>query len=314
MDKPQLTWIAISHAAERKTIEDHALVLEARGIGNAIAVDRGYHVLLVRFEDVEQARAELYRYDRENDGAPPGEDAPQPLERSIVAAAVYAITLVAFDAASRRGFLGLDWWHAGLSDAAAIQAGAWWRAVTALFLHADALHLAGNVIFGCVFGVMLAQSVGYGVCWLGFVLAGGLGNGLNGLIQTPSHASIGASTAVFGVLGIQAAHDWMRRRQLHHNLFRRWAPIAVGAALLAWLGGDGRQIDPTALPPSPGRFEVALPRIDVGAHVLGFAFGLAIGGFVGWKKRWLTSARWIQTALAGVAVATIVLAWWLALT
>jgi len=307
------TWIAISHAGSRKTIEDHALVLEARGITSAIAVDRASQVLLVRVEDAERARAELYRYLRENQSIGPSDDAPQPIERSVAAAMVYAAVLVAFDVASRRNGFGLDWWHAGVADAALIQAGAWWRSVTALCLHGDVLHLAGNLVFGAAFGVMLAQSIGFGLCWLAFVVTGGVGNGLNALLQSPSHSAIGASTAVFGMLGVQVAHDWVRRRQLHYNLFRRWAPIAIGAALLAWLGGDGRQIDPSALPQTLDPLDVALPRIDVGAHVLGFAAGLALGGLVGWSKPRFTVTTWMQAALAGTAAGLVALAWFLAL-
>ena len=303
MHETPATWIAISHAGSRKTIEDHALVLEARGITSAIAVDRAYQVLLVRVEDAERARAELYRYLRENESVGPT-DAPQPIERSVAAALVYAAVLVAFDVASRRNAFGLDWWRAGVADAALIQAGAWWRAITALLLHADALHLAGNLVFGAAFGVMLAQSVGFGLAWLGFVVTGGIGNWLNSLVQSPSHASIGASTAVFGILGVQVAHDWVRRRQIHYNLFRRWAPIAIGAALLAWLGGDGRQLDPV---------DAALPRIDVGAHVLGFLVGIALGGLIGWSKPRLALTTRRQAALAGTAIGLVALAWFLAL-
>jgi len=307
------TWIAISHAESRKTIEDHALVLEARGIASAIAVDRTYQVLLVRVEDAERARAELYRYLRENQGVGPSDDTPQPIERSVAAALTYVGILIAFDVASRRGSFGLDWWHAGAADAALIQAGAWWRCVTALFLHGDALHLAGNLVFGAAFGVMLAQSVGFGLAWLAFVVTGGIGNGLNALAQSPSHSSIGASTAVFGMLGVQVAHDWVRRRQLHYNLFRRWAPIAIGAALLAWLGGDGRQIDPSSFPQTPHPLDPALPRIDVGGHVLGFAVGLAVGGLVGWSKPRIKLTVWMQLGLAGAALGLVALAWFLAL-
>jgi len=307
------TWIAISHAESRKTIEDHALVLEARGIASAIAVDRAYQVLLVRVEDSERARAELYRYLRENQGFGPSDDFPQPIERSVAAAMVYAGILVAFDVVSRRGSFGLDWWHAGMADAALIHAGAWWRCVTALFLHGDALHLAGNLVFGAAFGVMLAQSVGFGLAWLAFVVTGGIGTGLNALAQSPSHASIGASTAVFGMLGVQVAHDWVRRRQMHYNLFRRWAPVAIGAALLAWLGGDGRQIDPNSFPETLHPLDAALPRIDVGGHVLGFAVGLALGGLVGWSKPRVKLTPWVQAALAGTAAGLITLTWFLAL-
>ena len=312
MNDAPATWIAISHAESRKTIEDHALVLEASGIASAMAVDRAHQVLLVRVEDAERARAELYRYLRENQGGGPSDDAPQPIERSVVAALVYAGTLVAFDVASRRGSFGLDWWHAGMADAALIQAGAWWRCVTALFLHGDALHLAGNLVFGAAFGVMLAQSLGFGVAWLAFIVTGGIGTWLNALMQSPTHSSIGASTAVFGMLGVQVAHDWVRRRQLHYNLFRRWAPIAIGAALLAWLGGDGRQVDPNSFPQTLQPQDVALPRIDVGAHVLGFAVGLALGGLVGWGKPRVTLTGWMQAALAGTAIGLVALAWFFA--
>jgi len=115
------------------------------------------------------------------------------------------------------------------------------------------------------------------------------------------------------MLGVQVAHDWVRRRQLHYNLFRRWAPIAIGAALLAWLGGDGRQIDPNAFPQTLDHLDVALPKIDVGAHLLGFAAGLALGWLIGWSKPRVTLTAWMQAALAATAVGLVALAWFLAL-
>jgi membrane associated rhomboid family serine protease len=297
------TWIEVSRSGNRKTIDDHALVLEARGIASGIAITFGQQVLLVRVEDAERARAELDKYARENQDVPTREEQPPPLRWSIVAALAYGAALVAFDLASRRGSFGLDWWHAGVADAAMIRAGASWRSVTALCLHADVLHLAGNLVFGAAFGVMLAQSIGFGLCWLAFVVTGGVGNWLNAWAQSPSHSSIGASTAVFGMLGVQVAHDWVRRQQLHYNLFRRWAPIAIGAALLAWLGGESRQTDAV----------VALPKIDVGAHLLGFAAGLALGGVIGWGKPRVRLTTSMQAALAGTAVGLLGLAWFLAL-
>ena len=115
------------------------------------------------------------------------------------------------------------------------------------------------------------------------------------------------------MLGVQVAHDWVRRRQLHYNLFRRWAPIAIGAALLAWLGGDGRQIDPSSFPQTLDPLDVAIPKIDVGAHVLGFLTGLALGGVVGWSKTWLPVTARMQAAFAGAAAGLVALSWLVAL-
>ena len=313
MHETPATWIEISRAGDRRTAEDHALVLEARGIASGIANALGHHIVLAPVEDAERARAEIDKYVRENQPWSQREHAPESLGRSIAAAAVYVAVLLVLDVAARRGSFGFDWWRAGVADAALIRGGAWWRAVTALGLHADFLHLASNVAFGAAFGVMLSQSIGFGLAWLAFVTTGGIGNWLNAWLQSPSHSSIGASTAVFGMLGVQVAHDWVRRRRVHYNLFRRWAPIAVGAALLAWLGGDGRQIDPNSLPDPVGTIEAALPRVDVWAHVLGFASGVLLGGAVGWSQQRRTLTARMQVGLAVSAVALVATTWFFAL-
>jgi rhomboid protease GluP len=307
------TWIEVSRQSARKTAEDHALVLEARGIASGVVTALDQHVVLVRLVDAERARTELASYLRENLERPALDEPPPELTRSVGAALLYGAVLVAVDLASRRESFGLDWWRAGVADALTIRGGAWWRSITALTLHGDSLHLVSNLAFGSLFGVMLAQSVGVGWAWLAFVVTGGVGNWMNAWAQQPPHASIGASTAVFGMLGAQAAHDWARRRELHHNLFRRWAPIAIGAALLAWLGGDGRQIDANGMPRALGDPSEVLRQIDVGAHVLGFSTGLVLGGLIGWIKPKRRASTWSQAAAAAAAVGLLALAWVLAL-
>lgn len=288
-------------------------MLEATGIPCGIVGAAGQHVLLVGGEDAERARAELDKYDRENREWPPGDDRGPSMRWSVGAALGYAAILIALDLAQRRESFGVDWWNGGLASAGLIRGGAWWRCITALGLHADVLHLASNLVFGAVFGVMLAQSIGVGFAWLAFVVTGGIGNGLNAWLQSATHVSVGASTAIFGLLGVQAAHDWVRRGQLHHNAFRRWAPIAIGAALLAWLGGDGRPIDPSAASRTLGDLYVALPSIDVGAHALGFAIGLVLGGMFGWYRSRLRFRAPVQVTLTGTALGLFGLAWYLAL-
>ena len=76
-----------------------------------------------------------------------------------------------------------------------------WRAVTALTLHADGAHVAGNAVLGAVFGSAVSRSLGPGVALAWVIAAGTLGNFINAWKHTDSHVSVGASTAVLGAVG-----------------------------------------------------------------------------------------------------------------
>lgn len=312
MTAPPTTWTEVSSSRTREAAEDAALVLEAVGISCGTAQVLGQYVLVVRSADAERARGELEKYTSENRGWPPRAASPRPLSRGVEAAVVYGVLLVLAYMTQRRESFGVDWWRAGCASADLIQGGAWWRSVTALCLHVDVLHLAGNVVFGALFGVMLAQSVGSGVAWLGFVMTGAIGNWLNAWLQSPSHVSVGASTAVFGMLGIQVAHDWMRRRHLHYGPLRRWAPLVIGLALLAWLGGGEQRVDPNDVSPKLVDLNLVIQKVDVGAHVLGFAAGLGLGALLGWRGRPVGSTTPRQAAFASAAIVVVVGAWVLA--
>jgi membrane associated rhomboid family serine protease len=309
---PHTAWIEVSRSTARKTIQEHGLVLQAVGVVSGMVYAEGEHVLIVRAEDFERARAEIDKYVRENSGWPPREEAPPVISQGVNAAIVYGGLLALCFIAQRRGSFGIDWWSAGRASAALIREGEWWRSLTALCLHADLLHLAGNLVFGALFGVILAQSIGSGLAWLAFVITGGIGNWLNAWVQDPAHTSIGASTAVFGMLGVQVTFEWMRRRQLHSNRLRRYAPLVMGAALLAWLGGGGQHIDPSNVPDKLEDLNVAIQRIDVWAHILGFAAGLALGGFLGIAKQRIAPSARGQAVAATVAIGGIAIAWFLA--
>jgi membrane associated rhomboid family serine protease len=201
--------------------------------------------------------------------------------------------LFSFQATQR---FGLDWTRLGRADAGRMQAGEWWRAATALSLHADLPHVAGNILFGGVLGVVLAQSVGLGLAWWGFLLSGALGNLANAWIHGPEHVSLGASTAVFGALGLQVAYEWMRRADLDYRRWRRWVPVIMGFGLLAWLGAGGVHVeDPRSLE--------GLERVDIGAHALGFACGAGLGLLLGLVPR--RSLRWPVARQAAVATGTV---------
>lgn len=188
----------------------------------------------------------------------------------------------------RMDFFGrhIDWLGLGAGDSTAMLAGRWERALTALCLHADPAHLFGNAVCGAVFLGLLCRETGVG---LGFALtlaAGVGGNVFKALIQGPGMHFLGASTAVFGALGllggIRLAGSWPPIAA------KRSAAAAAALMLLAMLGagtGEGG-------------------AIDLAGHLFGFlcgaVFGLATGRYVGHGGR-LGSVAQVGWGFASIA-------------
>lgn len=287
--------VEVRRCRTRAEAEQHALVLTAVGIASRVRPAGDGVAIYVRAGDAERARRQLALYEREN--AP---DARPPLRlrrdgHGLEAALGYVAVLMFFFAAQRRAAFGVDWIAAGAARSEAILDGAWWRALTALALHADFGHLLANLAFGAVSGLLLAPLLGSGAAWLGIVLAGGIANAVNAAFQSAGHAAIGASTAVFAALGVLAGYVQLARPPGWRRGLRRWAPVAGGVMLLAFLGFGGG-------------------RTDVGAHIAGFAVGAALGFALGWARpAWLHHPRtqWLSGAGACVLFA---LAWAAALT
>lgn len=176
------------------------------------------------------------------------------------------------------------------ADAQRIMAGELYRCATALLLHADWSHLLNNVVGGILFGTVAASLGGWGVGWLMILLSGVTGNYLTALWYRHGHLSIGASTAVFGALGVCVALNLWRVARDKVSPWRMWLPLAGGLALLGFLGGSARS--------------------DVMAHLLGFACGLVIGGAYGlFRKRPWGAGIQLAAAVTGVVLILLGLAW-----
>ncbi len=141
--------------------------------------------------------------------------------------------------------------------------GEWWRPFTALFLHGDGGHILGNLASGAVFGALVSKSIGPRNGWAMILLSGTLGNAITSAVTYPKpFVSLGASTAVFGALGILSGIGLVEnfREELRMPWMRVLAPLLAGLVLLGWLGGA-----------APGA------GVDVFGHVFGFSAGVLLG-------------------------------------
>jgi membrane associated rhomboid family serine protease len=78
--------------------------------------------------------------------------------------------------------------------------GDWWRLVTAAFLHYGPFHLLLNMLALYWFGTLLEQRIGSGR-YLLIYLVSGLAGSAGALVLSPTTATVGASGAIFGILG-----------------------------------------------------------------------------------------------------------------
>lgn len=275
-----------------------ALVLESRFIESRIEHgERGWR-LRVPASSFDAACKELRSYVEENRNWPPFLPPVRPMVENTIPTLCVLLLLATFHNLTTldinlMGQYPVQWAEIGQARASDILGGEWWRLLTALTLHADALHLLSNLAIGGIFVIYLCRDLGSGLAWTLILLAGAFGNLANAYVQLPSHASIGSSTAVFGAVGILGAVTMTRYR---HHLRRRWPlPVAAALSLLALLGTEGE-------------------KTDLGAHLFGFCFGSLFGLvaelLVGYFGR---PGRLVNALLAVTGASVLVCAWWLAL-
>jgi membrane associated rhomboid family serine protease len=81
-----------------------------------------------------------------------------------------------------------------------VAAGEWWRIFTAAFLHVGLLHVGMNMVALFVLGPPLEAALGhlrFGVLYAASLVAGSLG----ALVASPDQLTVGASGAIFGLMG-----------------------------------------------------------------------------------------------------------------
>ena len=164
--------------------------------------------------------------------------------------------------------------------------GDWWRLITAAFLHASLLHIGFNMLALWWFGAPVEEYLGR-ARFIGLYLVSGLAGSAGALTQTQG-VTVGASGAIFGILGAMLILEWQATGRLGGNAMTL---IVINLAL-----------------------SFALSNISIGGH---------IGGLIGGILTTLAYARWGRghaaygrlgfaglAGLAFVAVASIAIAYW----
>jgi membrane associated rhomboid family serine protease len=82
----------------------------------------------------------------------------------------------------------------------AVAGGDWWRLITAAFLHANLLHIGLNMLALVWLGAPVERYLGH-LQYLALYLVAGLAGSAGALLATPTGVTVGASGAIFGILG-----------------------------------------------------------------------------------------------------------------
>ena len=284
---------------QRKLVEEWALVLTAEGLSPSVRSGPEGFVLGAPIDEAERAADILSAYesekrDRELLREQESRREPEPVAAGSVRAglAVSAALLVFFFFTGPRNATVI-WFERGSADAERILLGELWRTVTALTLHADVAHVLANALFGALFLSAVCGALGAGVGCALVLLSGAGGNLVNALFQSSHHVSVGASTAVFGAVGLLSGLGVARRRRQRSLRRHAWVPIGAGLAILAMLGTTGA-------------------RVDLWAHLFGLLVGGVLGIPVGFALRRPPGplAQWI---FGGAALVAVLYCWGLAL-
>ena len=271
-----------------KQAETYALVLSALSIDYRIQKQARTWEISVIDHDVEKALTAIKTYQQENKtpDRPPRNTFPH-FARTYTGLFVAALLLAVHVAVTTRQvhdpvarFYGASARH--------ILDGELYRCVTALLIHADAVHLLGNMAGIALFGTAVCSITGWGAGWLAILASGSAGNLMNAFFFKTGHLSIGASTAVFGALGVLSGHQFVKKLGLPGQRLKALLPLGGGMALLGLLGSSAHS--------------------DIMAHLFGFLCGMGMGAC--WAL-WINHqpSEKYQLICAAITVLILLLSW-----
>lgn len=169
----------------------------------------------------------------------------------------------------------------GLLYGNGVAQGDYWRLFTVMFLHAGVVHIAFNMFALWWLGSVVEQLIGPVRFFLVYVSSGLAGSAGALLLTKPYIPTVGASGAIFGILGALLILEYIQTGSLAGQAMTM---IVINLALTA-----------------------AIPGISIGGHLGGLAGGI-VGTFALAKTRHM-QPRWIGPALVvGVGVVSVAVA------
>ncbi len=269
------------------------LVLLAQGLSPNLRPTKGGVALSVPEAEADKARAALLAYDKENSSKLAQPSQLPESANMLAGSAASAIFILLTFCLTSVWFPSDLWLERGGADAHRILHGELWRTVTALTLHADVVHAVSNAAAAAIFIGMVSSLLGLGLSSALVLFAGAAGNFANAFLYGSAHFSIGASTAIFGAVGLVSGLTMVKNRRERSSNRRAWMPIAAGLALLGMLGSGGL-------------------RVDIWAHLCGLLVGAVLGIGVGYLAPRPPGLR-AQWVFGSASVVVLIYSWVLAL-
>jgi membrane associated rhomboid family serine protease len=137
-----------------------------------------------------------------------------------------------------------------------IVGGEWWRLLSSMFLHAGLIHLALNSYVLWIFGNEIERQIGRLETLAVFLVTGVFAGATSFAFAQGFRVAVGASGAIFGLVGAFIAYNYLRR---HHVMAQARLRSALGMLVINLIIG------------------FSIPLIDWRAHVGGVVAGLVAG-------------------------------------
>src|SRR4051794_35655027 len=158
----------------------------------------------------------------------------------------------------------------------AVAQGDWWRLITAAFLHASVIHIGFNMYVLWAIGAPVETYLGR-ARFLALYFVSGLAGSAGALVVTPLAVTVGASGAIFGILGALLIIEWQTTGRLAGNAMT-W--IVINLAL-----------------------SFAISNISIGGHVGGLIGGILVTlAYANWGRGHAAYGKLGLTGYAGLVV------------